>query len=162
MVSCDCCSTVFFGPQSSRTYLSIASSEWSGSSCIYFSKTEQWVVVSSSFLPATFSSMYTALQSSTKVAQFSLRARGFSVCRSAQLLGARTRRIVEVVWGADWADPDPCAPCWRSAFEKVLSGKKRVGLYFRAHWCPPCRQIDHSNGANTSSARTWGGGRPAT
>ena len=49
-----------------------------------FSKAEQWVVVSSSFLPATFSSMHTALQSLTKVAHFSLRARNFSVCRSTQ------------------------------------------------------------------------------
>ena len=23
--------------------------------------------------------------------------------------------------------------------EEVLSGKKRVGLYFSAHWCPPSR-----------------------
>ena len=69
-----------------------------------FLKTKQWVVVSSSFLPATFSSMHTALQSLTKVAHFSLRARGFSVCRSTQLqLAQRTRRTAEVVWGADWA-----------------------------------------------------------
>lgn len=24
---------------------------------------------------------------------------------------------------------------------ELLSGKKIIGLYFSAHWCPPCRQF---------------------
>ena len=109
-------------------------------------------VVPSSFLPATFSGMHTALQSLTKVAHFSLRARGFSVCRSTQLPGARTRQTAEVVWGADWADPDFSAPRRKSAGRASTSARIAALRVVR---------IDPSSGADTSSARTRGGGRPA-
>ena len=115
------------------------------------SKTKQWVVVSSSFLSATFSSIHTALQSFTKVAHFSLRARGFSVCRSTQLPGASTRRTAEVVWRANWADPDFPAPRRKSAGRASTSA--RIGALRVV-------RIDLSTGADTSSARTRGGGRP--
>ena len=88
-----------------------------------FSAAEQWVVVSSSFLPATFSSMHTALQSLTKVAHFSLRPRNFSVCRSTQLPGTKTRRIAEVVYEADWADPDLSTPRRKSTGRACTSAR---------------------------------------
>ena len=62
-----------------------------------------------------FSANLFHLQSLTKVAHFSLRARNFSVCRSTQLPGARTCRTAEMVWRGDWADPDLSALRRKSA-----------------------------------------------
>ena len=72
------------------------------------------------------------------------------VCRSTELPGAKTRRITDVVWGADWADLS--TPRRKSAGRASTSA--RIGAL-------RVMRIDPSSGADTSSARTRGGGRPA-
>ena len=80
-----------------------------------------------------------------------LRARNFSVCQSTQLPGTKTRRIAEVVWGADWADPDLSTPRRKSTGRACTSARIAARV----------ERMDPSSGADTSSARTRGGGRPA-
>ena len=74
------------------------------------------------------------------------------VSRSTELPGAKTRRIADVVWGADWADPDLSTPRRKSAGR--ASTPARIAAL-------RVERIDPSSGADTSSARTRGGGRPA-
>ena len=95
-----------------------------------FSKTEQWVVVSSSNLPATFSSMHTALQSLTKVAQFSLRVVASPYVDRHSFLARG--RVELLKWSGERTGPTLTSLC--PSLEVC-----RPSLYFSAHWCPPCR-----------------------
>ena len=57
--------------------------------------------------------------------------------------GIASFRLSPTAWISSWAAPPTCS-CLRRAARRRLcrhADKRVVGLYFIAHWCPPCREF---------------------
>lgn len=44
-------------------------------------------------------------------------------------------------WATEYFGPEIITKNGRKPTSEVVLGKKVIGIYFSAHWCPPCRQF---------------------
>ena len=44
-------------------------------------------------------------------------------------------------WATEYFGPEIITKSGKKSTSEVVVGKKVIGIYFSAHWCPPCRQF---------------------